>query len=309
MANMNKAFTDFDEEIKLTQEKKDKVLTSRDAVREKIRKHFSDTLKINQPKFKVQGSFTINTALNPIGDNEVDADDGVYLQHFSDDETTWPKPQDAHQLVIDALEGHTQDGCESKTSCVRVLYHNFYHLDMPVYIMKDNCAYLAQTKLNEWQHSDSKDFRDWFYLNRSDEQASRIVRYLKAWRDYRKLGFSSIELTILAVKNFSLQEGRDDLSLLYTLNNINIAIQSRIIRKPVAPNENLWEELSDTEKDRRITQLQRLYDDLQSATNNTSGHRASITLREQFGERYPLLEDETISPIPSYTQGAKPWGF
>jgi hypothetical protein len=257
----------------------------------------------------MQGSFSLYTALNPIDDNEVDTDDGLYLRHLSDDESTWPKPQDAHQLITDALEGHTQNGCESKTSCVRVLYRNFYHLDIPVYIMKDGYAYLAQTKLNDWQHSDSKDFRDWFYQNRTDKQASRIVRYLKAWRDYRNFKFTSIELTILAIENFSLQEDRDDLSLLYTLNNINIAIQSRIIRKPVAPNENLWEELSDTEKNNRIEQLQRLYDDIQSTVNNKSQHRASLVLTAQLGERFPLLEDEIKVPIREYPTGAKPWGF
>ncbi|GHT69175.1 hypothetical protein FACS1894110_18130 [Spirochaetia bacterium] len=81
-----------------------------------------------------KGSFTIATVLNPIGDNEVNTDDSIYLQHISDNEE-WPMPREAHKLILDALEGNTQDGCESKISCVRVLYRNVYHLDLPVYIM------------------------------------------------------------------------------------------------------------------------------------------------------------------------------
>jgi hypothetical protein len=308
MANMNKAFFDFDNEIKLTKPRKDKILTSRDVVREKIKKHFSENLKINQPKFRTQGSFTINTALNPIDDNEVDIDDGVYLQHISDNDT-WPTPKEAHQLIFDALKGHTQDGCENKSSCIRVIYQNFYHLDLPVYIMKNDCAYLAQTKLNKWLHSDSKDFKDWFYEHRIDEQAGRIVRYLKAWRDYRDFGFSSIELTILVVENFSFQDKRDDLALLRTLSNVNTVIQSRIIKKPVAPHENLWDDLSWDEKNKRIGQLQSLFLDVQSTVDTTSEHRASLILREQFGERFPLLDDKENNSIPIYSQGAKPWGF
>jgi hypothetical protein len=120
MANMNKVFLDFDEEIKLTQSRRNKIITSRDAVRDKIRKHFLENLRINQPKFMVQGSFTIYTALNPIDDNEVDTDDGVYLQRLSDD-NTWPTPQEAHQLILDALQGHTQDGTEPTNFYSKIL--------------------------------------------------------------------------------------------------------------------------------------------------------------------------------------------
>jgi hypothetical protein len=59
MADMNKAFIDFDNEIKLTKSRKDKILGSRDAVREKIKKYFSEELEVNQPQFRTQGSFTI----------------------------------------------------------------------------------------------------------------------------------------------------------------------------------------------------------------------------------------------------------
>ena len=305
---MNTAFFDFDGKIKLTKSRKDTILTSRDAVREKIRSYFSKELDLKQPKFKMQGSFTINTALNPIGNNEVDIDDGVYLQHITENDT-WPTPQEAHQLILDALKGHTQDGCEDKPSCVRVIYRNFYHLDLPVYIINNDCANLAQVKFNKWQHSDSKEFRDWFYKNRTDEQASRIVRYLKAWRDNRNFKFASIELTILAIENFSFQGDRDDLALLNTLDKINIKLQSRQIKKPVSPFENLWDDISEGEKDKRIRQLNDLTADVKNAIDSKSEHRSSLMLREQFGERFPLLEDENKTIIQTYSHGAKPWGY
>lgn len=86
MANLHQAFIDFNEKIKLTEAKKINIRQRRDVVRDKIRSFFKDTLKYNQPKFQSQGSFTINTALNPINGNEVDIDDGIYLQHVSQDE-------------------------------------------------------------------------------------------------------------------------------------------------------------------------------------------------------------------------------
>ncbi|MDR2409109.1 MAG: hypothetical protein LBE13_13480 [Bacteroidales bacterium] len=308
MTDMNKAFLDFNEGIKLTKSSKSKILASRDAVREKVRRYFKEELKVNQPKFQIQGSFSIFTALNPTPDNEVDLDDGVYLQHISGNEEEWPTPKEAHVLVLDALDGHTQDGCEDKSSCVRVIYRNDYHLDMPVYIMKDDKAFLAQTKLNEWQHSDAKDFKDWFYQYRTNEQTSRIVRYLKGWRDYREYEFTSIELTILAINHFSPYEDRDDLSLMNTLTNIYNSLNiSRSIKKPVAPWENLWEELSESEIDKRLNQLKKLHNDISTATNGISKNSASIILREQFGDRFPLLEDDKPKPIPNHITGSKPW--
>lgn len=310
MADMNKAFLDFNEAIKLTESRKGKILASRNAVREKIKKYFKEELKVNQPKFQMQGSFSIYTPLNPMLDNEVDLDDGVYLQHVSTNEKEWPSPKEAHASILDALEGHTQDGCEDKSSCVRVIYRNDYHLDMPVYIMKEGKAFLAQKKLNEWQHSDAKDFKDWFYQQRMNEQTSRIVRCLKGWRDFREYEFTSIELTICAVNHFSLYDGRDDLSMRDTLNNVYSFLSlNRCIRKPVAPFENLWEDLSETDIDNRLRQIKQLHSDISSVINNSSKNASSIILREQFGDRFPLLEDDKPKVIPNYTTGGKPWGL
>lgn len=185
MLDFNKEFCEFNQRIKLTTVRKDKIKASRDAIREKIRNYFGTELKENKPYFYSQGSFTTNTALNPIDDNEVDADDGVYLNHVDIDKE-WPLPSSMHKVIIKALEGHTNDGCKSKTNCVRVVYRNFYHLDLPIYILKNNKAYLANTKSERWINSDSKEFSEWFYNNRKEEQNSRIIRYLKAWRDYQK---------------------------------------------------------------------------------------------------------------------------
>ena len=102
--NLHTEFQTFNEAIKLTQNRKERILSSRNAVREKIRSYFKNELHINQPKFLRQGSFAINTALNPLPDDEVDIDDGLYLKHIDENnKATWPTPKEAHQFVIDAL--------------------------------------------------------------------------------------------------------------------------------------------------------------------------------------------------------------
>lgn len=302
--SLHKCFTDFSSKITISNSKKESILNSRNAIRTVIRNYFKDELKINQPKFKIQGSFSINTALQPIEENEVDIDDGLYLQHIdSSDEATWPTPKEIHKTIMKSLEKHTKDGCEDKTSCVRVIYRNDYHVDIPIYIMKDDHALLANTKTNEWQTSDSKDFKDWYFNNRKNDQTTRIVKYLKAWRDYNNINMASIELTILAVKHH-IKDDCDATSLQKTVDSIYSELYAiRSIVKPVAPYENLWEEKEDI--DAVLKKIKQFKDDLSSAVPNNSEHRASVILREQFGERFPLIRDS--DSLRNYDTGPKPW--
>lgn len=310
MLNFHDEFLEFDNKIKLTTARRNNILSSRDAVREKIRQYFNKELAINKPLFRVQGSFTINTTLNPIDDNEVDIDDGVYLQHIDSEEIQdWPSPKEAHETICNALDGHTQDGCESKTCCIRVLYKNIYHLDLPVYIMKGDKAFLAQTKVNEWVDSDSKAFKDWFYENRQDIQTTRIVRYLKAWRDYLELGITSIELTILAVKCHVVYSERDDVSFLETVKKIQETVKrDKFVKKPVSPFENLWNDLDDKQRQKRLDDYSDLYNDVNDALSNSSNSRASNLLVALFGSRFPLKDDAENKVYIQTTTGAKPWG-
>ena len=306
MKTLHEAFLDFDKAITLTPARKDKIINSRNAVREKIRSYFKNDLEQNQPKFCWQGSFSMNLALNPLPDNEVDFDDGVYLTNIdTEDMSSWPTPKQAHDYILDAMADHTADGCENKTSCVRVIYRNFYHMDLPVYIMHNEHAHLANIKTNEWTISDSKDFRDWFYNNRKSEQTSRIIRYLKAWRDYLNLDIPSIELTILGTENF-IEADEDSIAFEKTVRQIyNTLSICRSVFKPVQPNENLWEELSETQKDKRINDFKKLLDTITTA-NSTSPHRGSIILRNYLGDRFSEVPEEK-QDIREFSVGASPW--
>ncbi len=309
MLDFHSEFTKFNINIKLTTDRKDRIIQSRNAVRDNIRKFFKDKLDENQPKFIIQGSFAINTALNALNDEEVDLDDGIYLMNQPEYKDDWIKPRKAHDLILEALKDHTKDGCENKSSCVRVIYKKFYHLDLPIYILHQEKAYLAQIKVNDWINSDSKEFKDWFYSNRKSEQTSRITRYLKAWRDFNKKTYTSIELTILSVTNFKENKDRDDISLLNTIESIiNTIKNSRSIIKPVSPYENLWEDLDNYKVNKRIEDIEALYDDLFSALNNDSDSRASAILREIFGERYPKKENKRVTIFSEIRSGSKPWG-
>lgn len=306
--NINSAFKKFDDNITLSSSKRSSIITSRNAIRGKIKDYFKDKKK-KVPSFYIQGSFATHTALAPLSNKEVDIDDGLYLNNVeSDDKSKWPAPKDVHKEVIKALDGHTQDGCEDKTSCVRVIYRNNYHVDIPVYIMKDDHAYLANKKTNEWVLSDSKDFKDWYEskIKADADQARRITRYIKAWRDFKKVEMASIEIAIVVAEHF-VQNDSDMLSLKNTLNAVYLDIvKNQSIQKPVSPNENLWDGKGLAEKTAIIDELRDFLNDVVDACKSGDAE-ASAILRENFGDRFPLIEEKRDAAISTYTEGPKPW--
>jgi hypothetical protein len=102
MADLHKEFSTFYDRIRLAAGKKESLRQARDAIRNRIRKYFRDTLKILVPKFHGQGSFAMGTTINPLN-GEFDIDDGVYLQHLdTNDKTKWPSPETVHSWLVKA---------------------------------------------------------------------------------------------------------------------------------------------------------------------------------------------------------------
>lgn len=306
--NLDSAFKKFDDNITLSQSKRSTIITSRNAIRDKIKKFFKEKGE-KVPSFYIQGSFATYTALAPLSNEEVDIDDGLYLNNIeTDDIKKWPTPKDAHKEIVDALKGHTQDGCDDKTSCVRVVYQNNYHVDIPVYIMKDGHAYLANAKSNEWVLSDSKDFKDWYAdkIKVDSGQARRITRYIKAWRDFKKVKMASIEIAILVAEHF-VKNDSDLISLKETLNAIywNV-LGCKMIKKPVSPYEDLWESKKHEEKSEIIGEIKDFLNGVETACVSDDA-KASTIMQGIFGNRFPLIEEKRDSVISSYNEGPKPW--
>ena len=215
MANLNKLFISFSQDITISTTKKDSLKRSRDALRQDIRNWFYDNDK-RQPFFKGQGSYAMKTLLNPIGGNEYDIDDGIYISGYgNEDISKWPSPVTVHAWIKKAVEDRTYAGAIDKDTCVRVSYSSGYHIDLPAYICSGDNAYLAH-KGKGWFISDPKSFTKWFIDKVKNEQVygeqlRRIVKYLKAWRDYKGIPLKGIEITILASRFFDKYEGRDDM--------------------------------------------------------------------------------------------------
>lgn len=291
MANLNKLFSDFNDKITLTTAKSNSLKTSRDALRNDIKNWFRAKEK-PQPNFCWQGSYAMKTLINPLDDKEYDIDDGVYIQGYDDKEMDdWISPDTVHSWIKDAVKDRTQANVIDKNTCVRVPYAAGYHIDLPIYIYKDETVYLAH-KSNGWIESDPKSFKDWFIEKLSEpaygEQLRSVVKYLKAWRDYKDIPLKGIEITILATNSFDKYDNRDDKSLRNTVKDIIDTLESNFeCVKPVIPGENLFEDVSESKKTSIISGFKTLKENLDKAIDESDEKKASEYLQKSFGDRFP----------------------
>lgn len=330
MANNHKVFTEFNKTIRLTDSKRNSLKTSRTALRRRIKNYFDENKPDEiKPKFYIQGSFAMDTIVNPIPKtveidgkavviNKYDVDDGVYF--IGDENITDRKTiQTYHNWIVDAVNGHTNTPPIDKSTCVRVEFSDGHHIDLPIYYKQDDTPELAHKRAG-WTPSDPRGFTDWFNGHASiNSQLKRVVRYLKAWRDYREYSNSSVKmpsgliLSILAAENFYPNE-RDDISLKETL----ILIESKLnaafeCYRPTTPSdEDLLADYNN--KDYFLNLLGHFIDDAKAALEESNKNKSCLLWQKHFGDRFScgLVEDEDEENQSSARLGAlvgssRPW--
>lgn len=307
MAELHSTFLEFDGIVKLCSSKKDSLRISRDSIRDDIRKYFDTNRDKHTVAFKGQGSYSMNTMIEPLS-SEFDLDDGVYIFGKEEDK---PSVQTVHEWIYNAIKDRTSSDPMKKNTCVRVIYKKDYHVDLPIYyktdysdeqfVLDDEIPLLAH-KGKGWVESDPYAFKKWF-----DEQAKnkpqlkRIVRYLKAWsnkkqEDNRSLRFpSGMVFTILASENFVANE-RDDKALLETLKAIQQKIDNErysyasysCFRPTVNRHENLLNKYSSANtKSCFLNALDSFIKSGEQALELDSRKDACAKWQKHLGDRFP----------------------
>jgi hypothetical protein len=241
MSNCHNLFQTFNGSLSITSSKKEKLITSRDNLRDMIRLHFSEKHPEYKPKFRGQGSYFLGTMIRTKEDT-CDLDNGVYF---------FPKPKETattiQNWIWDAVENATSEKPQHRSKCIRVIFKGDYHIDLPVYFKESETndtenPHLA-TKDKGWTKSDPKEFKEWFKKQQDKNgQLVKIVRYLKAWCDNRtKKMPNGLTMTVLACQHIKYND-RDDICLRDTL----IAIKSSLstnwsCKMPTTPQDDLLE--------------------------------------------------------------------
>jgi hypothetical protein len=293
MADCNDLFDEYYEAIRLTTSKRDSLKMSRDAIRDRIRNYFKETLKTNVPKFFGQGSYIMNTIVNPL-DGEFDIDDGVYLQNLDSEKSKWETTETVHKWIVDATDGATDEKPIDKKRCVRVRYANNYHVDLPIYGVDRGTPLIAEKGERGWHESDPKALIDWFNsrIKVHGDQLRHIIRYFKAWADFQNQDSapkmpSGLSLMILSSESFERSE-REDVSFTGTTRKINNRFKtSPSIIRPVPPYDDLAKELSPAQIENFKVKLQALLEGGDQAIKDNDKVKASKIWRSLLGERFP----------------------
>lgn len=292
MANLDSNFQEFYNELQITKTKRDKLITSHNNLREKIKKYFKEKHPEYKPSFYIQGSYKMGTTIRTKED-ECDLDDGCYFI---------PKPdvsaKTLQSWVKEAVEGTTDATPSHKNKCIRVQYTAGYHIDLPIY-RKDTNDNTEHPELAirdyGYQPSDPRELVKWFQRKKKDNEVLiRLVSYLKSWSDtIRTIMPPGLAMTILASNNQKNHEGRDDIALRDTLKAIKSSLDSNFICiVPATPHDDIFSDYDESRKQKFLCELDKFIKDADKAIEEINKLKASKIWRKYLGERFPLAEDE-----------------
>lgn len=289
MANCNPQFLQFNQDLVIPKEKRDRLTVSRDNCEKRIRKWFNENQPEYTPKFKIQGSYKMKTMIIT-KDDTCDLDDGVYfLREKGVCGTTLQK------WIKQALDGHVTEPIQHRIKCVRIVYKADYHIDFPVYYFEPDADHPEiAIKDKNCEESDPKEVLEWYDgEKRKDAQINKLCKYFKAWGDHvRNKMPSGLAMMTLCTDNF-VGNDRDDIALKETLIKVQKTLEDTfecIVHG--APNDDLF---SDYDQDRQKRFMDRLDDfitDAKKAIDDESNQeKASRIWKKYLGERFPLGQD------------------
>lgn len=152
---------------------------------------------------------------------------------------------------------------------------------------------LAHRECN-WMASDPRPVKEWFLgeVDAKGEQFRRVVRYLKAFRDWRwsSGGPSSILLMAAAAPLFEKRDRRDDLALLDVVAALPAKLRAGV-NNPVDESESLTVRLGKEGVEDAAKAFEALEKVLRGATDAGSPSQACIWMQGEFGPRFPNAPD------------------
>ncbi|MFT7292890.1 MAG: hypothetical protein ACI87Q_000736 [Pseudohongiellaceae bacterium] len=212
-----------------------------------------------------------------------------------------------------------------KPTCIRIVITTYAHIDIPLYAIPDeefvkltkaSMARYGYNSLTEavniaerdawtalpadkvllahrecnWMSSDPRPVKEWFVgeVEAKGEQFRRVVRYLKAFRDWKwpSGGPASILLMATAAPLFEKRDRRDDLALLDVVTALPASLREGV-SNPVDETESLTERLGKAGVEEAAKAFEGFEKVLRGATDAGSPSHACIWMQGEFGPRFP----------------------
>lgn len=258
--NCHSEMTSFHrDKVTLSNTQQSKMRTHRDAGRTRLENGLNQTEKTQPKEVRSQGSYQMRTMVQD-DDNDYDIDDGAYFasDDLKDSAGVALTPKAARQRVCDALmwDGRLKQAATVKRNCVRQVYAEGHHIDIPVYRIvttqdenNDPIEHYELASGDEWICSDARAVTRWFNdlvgeLNTGEADGSQMRRITKLTKKFARRASwknkmtSGICITKLVVDNFHPSANRDDEALHETWKAIDKKLQNSVeIEHPVLDNK------------------------------------------------------------------------
>ena len=231
-------------------------------------------------------------------DDTCDLDDGVYFKSNPDNVTCTT----LQQWIKDAVDDITDSEPSHRKKYITIDFQAGYNIDLPVLLFdksKDAHPKLA-VKDADFADDDPKEFYDHFNAIAS-AQLIRIIRFLKAWCDFKRHKMpSGLAMTILAL-NHVQKNDRDDVALKFTLIEIENSLKNNFVcYMPTTPMDNLFRDYDKkqqdniaTRKENFLNNLSAFISDAKSAVDNEKNqYKASKLWKKHLGDRFPDGENK-----------------
>ncbi|MEQ6475818.1 CBASS cGAMP synthase [Comamonas sp. wu1-DMT] len=239
----------------------------------------------------------------------------------------------AEQALADLVKERGWTLVTDKDTCIRVEIGPIAHIDIPLYAIPDtefetlsksleslnegfvmdsvvvqrsdrwsalpDTEVLLAHRTENWKKSDPRPVKRWFLdqVQTQGIQLRRLVRYLKAFRDWQWStgGPSSILLMAAAAPLFEKQNGRDDLALLTVVKALPRALREGV-NNPTDENESLTKRLRDQNPHKDLVEeaalaFEAFAKQLEGSINASNVPQALHWLRTALGPRFPNRPD------------------
>ena len=321
MADLQKYFKEFHDEIKLGYTDNSILLEKRNTVLRDLKIGLRKMFGAQYPKFKFfnQGSYALGTGVFPL-DSDYDIDIGIIFQLNRKDFN----PTQVKSWVHDALNTKNRT-VYYKRPCLTVQYHHSgiedHHIDLAVYVEEVNTffnrtkyfiakGYIgSEEKYKVWELAEPFELLNCIKNKFADAedraQLRRVIRYLKRWND---LNFYSegnakprgIAITALAYRLFCPNKSFDWNLGKYCFNDLK-ALRSFVssiitnfdwsgniaVKLPVKPHNNLFDKMTNNQMKDFKKRVSFFKDTLDLAVNEKDTEDACYALWQEFGDDFP----------------------
>lgn len=161
--------------------------------------------------------------------------------------------------------------------------------------LPSNCVLFA-TRDRGWLAKDPRPIRDWVVdeIEQKGVQLRRIIRYMKAWRDFQDWEDGndpkSILLMVAVANEFQAIHGRDDLALISVVRGMASSLAGSLVA-PWDENEDLADRLDDSPQLRAlvISRLIGFARSIDHALNHSiTAEEACRQIQQHLGDRFPV---------------------